>query len=124
VLLLQVFFYETRNSISGLDKKKVMIMLKESIQGFIVEGGIRVKMQRTLGLRILSFAIFWIPVSLANAQTARVVSGEAEISPKAYASEPNNPHVLHPKTKSVAIFKDEMGFFSREAQAELNDGWC
>ena len=99
-------------------------MLKESIQGFIVEGGIRVKMQRALGLRILSFAIFWIPVSLANAQTARMVLGEAEISPKAYASEPNNPYVLHPKTKSVAIFKNGMGFFSREAQAELNDGWC
>lgn len=28
------------------------------------------------------------------------------------------------KTKSVAIFKDGYGFFLREGQAPLNDGWC
>ncbi len=38
--------------------------------------------------------------------------------------EADNPHVLKPKTKSVAVFKNGMGFFTRHAQATLSDGWC
>ncbi len=36
----------------------------------------------------------------------------------------DNPHVLKPKTKSVAVFKNGMGFFTRHAEATLSDGWC
>ena len=36
----------------------------------------------------------------------------------------DNPHVLRPKTKSVAVFKNGMGFFTRQAEATLSDGWC
>ncbi len=38
--------------------------------------------------------------------------------------EADNPNVLKPKTKSVAVFKNGMGFFTRHAQATLSDGWC
>jgi len=38
--------------------------------------------------------------------------------------EPSNPHIVKPKTKSVAVFKNGMGFFTREAVATLSDGWC
>jgi hypothetical protein len=35
-----------------------------------------------------------------------------------------NPHVWSPKTKSVAVFKDGLGFFVREGDVALRDGWC
>src|SRR5262249_610879 len=38
------------------------------------------------------------------------------------ADEPN-PRVWQPRTKSVAVFKNGMGFFLREGEAVLPDGW-
>jgi len=35
-----------------------------------------------------------------------------------------NPHVLRPRTKSVAVFKNGYGFFVREGDVSLRDGWC
>jgi len=35
-----------------------------------------------------------------------------------------NPYVWRPKTKSVAVFKNGLGFFVREGEAEMHDGWC
>ena len=41
------------------------------------------------------------------------------------ASEPSeNPHLWEPRTKSVAVFKNGFGFFLREGEVELRDGWC
>lgn len=34
-----------------------------------------------------------------------------------------NPHVWQPRTRSVAVFKNGMGFFLREGEAALHDGW-
>ncbi|MCE5200340.1 MAG: hypothetical protein ABFD54_01455 [Armatimonadota bacterium] len=45
----------------------------------------------------------------------------------AYAAEikaTNSTAAFKTKTKSVAIFKDGYGFFLREGQAPLNNGWC
>ncbi len=39
------------------------------------------------------------------------------------AAENENPHVWKPKTVSVAVFKNGMGFFMREGDVALRDGW-
>ena len=36
----------------------------------------------------------------------------------------DNPHVWKPRTRSVAVFKNGMGFFLREGEVKLRDGWC
>jgi hypothetical protein len=35
-----------------------------------------------------------------------------------------NPHLWKPKTKAVAVFKNGLGFFTREGDVTLRDGWC
>ncbi len=35
-----------------------------------------------------------------------------------------NPYVWKSKVKSVTVFKNGLGFFLREGQTELRDGWC
>ncbi len=40
------------------------------------------------------------------------------------AAEHDNPHVWEPQIRSVAVFKNGMGFFMREAEVQLRDGWC
>jgi hypothetical protein len=35
-----------------------------------------------------------------------------------------NPHVWKPRTRSVAVFKNGLGFFLREGDVKLRDGWC
>lgn len=38
--------------------------------------------------------------------------------------EEKNPHVWEPRTTSVAVFKNELGFFMREGEVNLREGWC
>jgi len=35
-----------------------------------------------------------------------------------------NPHLWKPTVKSVAVFKNGLGFFAREGDVNLRDGWC
>jgi hypothetical protein len=42
----------------------------------------------------------------------------------AEASQSDNPYRWEPITSSVAVFKDGLGFFSRDAPVSLRDGWC
>jgi hypothetical protein len=42
----------------------------------------------------------------------------------AAADEDTNPHLWQPRVRSVAVFKNGLGFFLREGQVALRDGWC
>lgn len=39
-------------------------------------------------------------------------------------AEDENPNVWKPRTKSVAVFKNGLGFFVQEGSVKLKDGWC
>jgi len=60
----------------------------------------------------------WAVVTLA---CMSVVRGD-EASPTTPGNE--NPHVWKPHTRSVAVFKNGMGFFLRDGDVKLRDGWC
>ncbi len=53
-------------------------------------------------------------------------AGYASVSPAASqpAGKPENPMVWQPRTKSVAVFKNGLGFFMREGKTSLHRGWC
>jgi len=53
----------------------------------------------------------WQPLAVSAAQAAAV-------------AEDDNPHLWKPRTKSVAVFKNGLGFFIREGQVQVRDGWC
>ncbi len=51
---------------------------------------------------------------------ASAASGAASVGDEAKG----NPHVWEPATRSAAVFKNGMGFFVREGEVALRDGWC
>lgn len=65
---------------------------------------------------------------LALATLGLVVAGtdaqEAPPAAPAAAEDADNPHVWKPRTTSVAVFKNGLGFFLREGKVGLRDGWC
>jgi hypothetical protein len=70
-------------------------------------------------LRAAFAAIVLLSVSLAAAAEPLVAAG-----PKAPATEPENPHLWKPQIRNVAVFKNGLGFFVREGEVGLRDGWC
>ena len=48
----------------------------------------------------------------------------AEAGPTVAIEEDGNPHAWKPRTRSVAVFKNGLGFFMCEGKVELRDGWC
>ncbi|NLE38920.1 MAG: hypothetical protein GX621_12925, partial [Pirellulaceae bacterium] len=64
----------------------------------------------------------WIGMILLTAVTAG--AGVNTASARDDAKDDVNPHVWRPKTKSVAVFKNGLGFFIREGEVVTNDGWC
>ncbi|MBN2025040.1 MAG: hypothetical protein JW809_19845 [Pirellulales bacterium] len=44
--------------------------------------------------------------------------------PGAAADDEENPHVWKPRTRSVAVFKNGLGFFMCDGTVALRDGWC
>lgn len=60
-----------------------------------------------------------------------IVAGLTLVLPSVLADEPasapadkDNPHQWQPKATSVAVFKNGLGFFMREGEVALRDGWC
>ena len=62
-----------------------------------------------------------IATFLAARQPGAVSAGEDPLPAK---SEAGNSHLWAPRTKSVAVFKNGMGFFMREGVVTLRDGWA
>jgi hypothetical protein len=61
-----------------------------------------------------------VAVVLVVLPTDGCLAGE---NPPPAKSEAGNPHLWAPRTKSVAVFKNGMGFFMREGAVALRDGW-
>ena len=63
---------------------------------------------------------------LAKIMCCMLVLGCASVEPSSGANEKKNenPYVWKSKVKSVTVFKNGLGFFLREGQTELRDGWC
>jgi hypothetical protein len=71
-----------------------------------------------------------LPRLLAGLLLAVLVSGCAAAAGSGGGDETKstkdgeNPHVWRPRTESVAVFKNGLGFFMREGEVALRDGWC
>ncbi|MEN6449527.1 MAG: hypothetical protein ABFC96_03465 [Thermoguttaceae bacterium] len=68
-----------------------------------------------------TFVVLAAVMVVAASTLGNVPAPASEASP---ASPPDNPHVWRPKTRSVAVFKNGLGFFLREGPVALRDGWC
>lgn len=65
-----------------------------------------------------------IRVSFPAGHLALVVSFLAAVAPATAASSDGNPTVWKPRVTSVAVFKNNLGFFLAEGETGFRDGWC
>jgi|GEM_PF-694291 len=72
-----------------------------------------------IAVSAMLLALAFVISGTAIAQSAASLNAE-----NAFADDDENPHVWRPQTKSVAIFKNGLGFFLREGDVKLRDGWC
>ena len=82
--------------------------------------------ERLLGQRALRAVLAGVLVVIwaLPALAAEKAAGKAAAAEKKSAAEKENPHVWKPRVKSVAVFKEDLGFFMREGKVSLRDGWC
>jgi hypothetical protein len=62
--------------------------------------------------------------ALAVAASALLAGPAAAAKAKPDDDNGTNPHVWKPRTTSVAVFKNGLGFFLREGKVQLREGWC
>ncbi len=67
---------------------------------------------------------FSTSVSLIAVLIVGAVQALAAPTAKASSDDDTNPHVWKPRTKSVSVFKNGLGFFIREGSVTLRDGWA
>ncbi len=65
-----------------------------------------------------------VSLTLLTVFVALSLAAKAEDVPKSEPGEARSPLVWQPRTKSVAVFKNGMGFFVRQGPASLREGWC
>ena len=67
--------------------------------------------------------ILWVAVASLAASTwwAGLLTASEAGSP---SSADKNPRVWQPQIRSVAVFKNGMGFFMSDGEASLEQGWC
>ena len=63
-------------------------------------------------------------VGAVGAFEPQLATADDSPQPKPQTENGKNPHVWQPRTRSVAVFKNGMGFFMREGDVKLRDGWC
>jgi hypothetical protein len=68
-------------------------------------------------------AVIWATGLLALALVC-MDSAACRADASSTAPSDDNPHVWKPRTRSVAVFKNGLGFFLREGEVKLRDGWC
>ena len=60
----------------------------------------------------------------ADADKAALALAATRLAAAETAKEETNPYVWSPRVASAAVFKNGLGFFLREGEVELRDGWC
>ena len=76
-------------------------------------------MKNCMTMKNMKRTCTWIGLVLLACANLWAAEGTATGSP-----EPENPHYWKSKVTSMAVFKNGLGFFLREGQVSLRDGWC
>jgi len=75
----------------------------------------------------LGLALMLALLLAGNAGAAVSAKGPAAgppAAPSTKADDDENPHLWKPRVTSVAVFKNGLGFFLRQGEVTLRDGWC
>jgi hypothetical protein len=66
----------------------------------------------------------FLAMSFAGCSAAFAQATTRASAPATASAEEQNPYLWKPRTTSVSVFKNGMGFFMREGEVALRDGWA